>query len=182
VDFSGVKYTVPKDVDIQVWPIFALRSNGEFIKFGDKPNGKFSCLVHARAIATHRQGFKNYPKELWREIAKGLPKDTASIGTSVDLLVDGTVDLRGISLDELANYMAGCKLMVGGSSGPMHFSCLCGAAMVVWGPKIASGASLEERYRKVWNPFGTRVEYISNDSWRPDPKEVIRRVRQVLGS
>lgn len=180
IDFSGVKYTIPKDVDVQIWPIFNLSPGGDHIKFGGSPNKQFSCLVHARAIATHGQGFKNYPKELWQRIAEGLPKDIASIGTSVDLHVEGTVDLRGTPLDEVVNYLAGCKLIVGGSSGPMHLACLCGTPIVVWGPRLASGGSLEERYKQVWNPFKTRVEYICDDSWKPNPEEVLKRVGSVL--
>jgi len=180
MDFTSVECDVPPDVDIRIEPIWSLSSGGDFIKFGDEPNDQFSCLIHARNIQTHGQGFKNYPIELWEELVQGLPADTAFVGTSDDIYVEGATDLRGIPLEELANYIAGCKVMVGGSSGPMHFSCLCGAPMVVWGPRLASNASLEERYKRVWNPFRTRVEYITSDDWKPDPVKVIALANRIL--
>lgn len=181
IDFSKVKYTLPEDVSEQIMPIWALASGGEFIRFGSELIDRFSCLIHARGIKTHEQAFKNYPMELWERIAHELPANTACVGTSSDIHIKGTVDLRGISLKELANHIAGCKVMIGGSSGPMHFSCLCGAPMVVWGPRIACGGSLEERYKKIWNPFGTRVEYVCRDDWAPTPGEILTRVYAILG-
>jgi len=181
IDFSKVSYTLPEDVEKQIMPIWALDSGGEFIRFGKEPIDKFSCLIHARDIKTHEQAFKNYPIELWEQLVQGLPADTACIGTSSDIHIKGTADLRGIPLRESANYIAGCRVIVGGSSGPMHFSCLCGAPSVVWGPRMASGASLEERYKRIWNPFRTRVEFITSDNWRPDPNQVIDLAKRIIG-
>jgi len=180
VDLSKVAYNRPADVTTLVNPIWEYRIDGEFIKFGKGHNTQFGCLIHAAKHLADDKLCKNYPEKLWREIVAELPGSVASIGTGADLHIAGTVDRRGIPLNELMDLMAGCRVVVGGSSGPMHLAAFCGAAVVVWGPRNASFEPLNRRYTKAWNPFGTRVEYIFADDWKPLPAGVVSAVRRVL--
>ena len=84
------------------------------------------------------------------------------------LYLDNTDDKRNIELAELADLLANAKVIVGPSSGPMHFATLCRCPQVVWGTP-----NLLKRYQTEWNPLGTPVEFISTDEhWNPDPTYV----------
>lgn len=182
VDYSKVDFSVPPDVTTVIHPIREFIVDGDFIKFGDKPDKRFKCLIHVCNHSDPSKHYKNYPIEFWRRVVAGLPRETACIGAGSDLYIEGTTDLRGITLDQLMNCMAGCKVVVGGSSGPMHLACFCGATIVVWAPgrKTFIGGPLETRYKKSWNPFGTKVCYIAADDWRPDPNVVLTAVLGAL--
>jgi len=184
VDFAKIKYRLPKDVGVRVNAIQKFSPGGDFIKFGDVPIKQFDCLVHAMRHKDPRKLVKEYPEELWREVVRGLPERTACIGTKKDLYIEGTTDLRGIPLKELMNHMAGCDLVVGASSGPMHLASFCGTTIVVWGPAKQSfvGGSLEVRYIKLWNPFRSKVHFIPAENWRPSPRVVLANALSVLGA
>lgn len=181
VRYSKIQYEVPHDVTHHLLPIKDYRAKGNFIRFGDNPNNQYSCLIHA---GFHREAdklVKNYPRSHWDKIVAKLPQNTACIGTMSDFHVEGTTDLRGISLTELMNYMAGCKVLAGGSSGPVCLGLLCGTRSVIWGPLGNNfGETLEARIKKTWNPFGTKVTYISQGKWRPDPAVVLDQIQAAL--
>ena len=179
-DLSKVKYVVPKDVNTFVDPVYKYRVDGDFIKFGSKPNTRFTCLVHAVKHKHKNKLRKDYPEELWLEVVKQLPKNTACIGTKSDLYIEGTTDLRGISLSQLMNYMAGCQVVVGSSSGPMILAIFCLAPIVVWGPGKGLFEPLEERYKKTWNPFGSTVEYVIANNWQPDPMDILLAMSKIV--
>lgn len=181
VKYSGVRYSVPHDVTHHVLPIKEYRIDGDFIKFGDDPNSEFDCLIHAGFHSRADKHVKNYPKECWKHIVTWLPGSVACIGTKDDLYVEGTTDLRGIPLDALMNYMAGCKVLAGGSSGPICLGLLCGAPSVIWGPLGNNfGETLQERIKKTWNPFDTEVVYISEGGWSPQPQIVLDCMQEML--
>ena len=182
VDFSVVNFDIPADVDEQILPIWALDSKGTFARFGSVPDDTYSYLIHARGIETHGQSFKNYPRDQWDIVVSMLPENAACIGTIDDMHIAGTVDLRGIPLSDLANYMSGSDVIIGGSSGPMVFAGLCGTPRVVWGPSIASGDSLEKRFKQIWNPFNTQVAYVTSNDWRPNPLNIVSAVFKILES
>jgi len=180
VDLTKVSYAVPDDANVFVDPIWEYNISGDFIRFGSNPDTRFRYLVHAGNHVERSKVRKNYPEESWADVVAGLPGDVACIGSKNDLHIEGTVDQRGVPIDELMNLMAGCKVVVGGSSGPMHLAAFCDASIVVWGPRVAAFEPLEKRYKKAWNPFGVRVEYIVADDWRPRPIEVLEAVERVL--
>jgi hypothetical protein len=64
----------------------------------------------------------------------------------------GADDLRGIPLSKLADILSSCRLVVGQSSGPVHFASLCKAPHLTWG-----GYRFRTyiRYAHHWNPFST---------------------------
>jgi len=180
-NFDRVEFTVPKDVTNHIWPIWKFDSGGDFIRFGKRPNSKYRFIIHARGIKTHRQSRKNYPSGYWQEVVKGLPGEAACIGTEEDKHIEGTTDLRGIPFDEVMDYMAGAALVIGGSSGPMCLSLLCGTPIMAWGPAAGyHGGTLKKRFTKQWNPFGIRVHFMSV-GWKPSPKSILEGVNTILG-
>lgn len=181
VKYSGIRYRIPHDVTHHVLPIKDYRAGGDFIRFGDNPNSQYSCLIHAGLHEEADKQIKNYPKESWTQIVAGLPPDTACIGTKRDLHIEGTIDLRGIPLTDLMNYMTGCKVLAGGSSGPLCLGLLCGTRSVIWGPLGNTfGETLEKRLTTTWNPLNADVTYISQGGWRPGPAVVLDQIQAVL--
>jgi len=161
-----------------------------FIPYGD-PACKlgYDVVIHARNInvdegvmldkhKTQKES-RNWDYSRWVTcVDKLLPTGStmACIGTSdAAYHIPGTMDLRGESLGRLADVLASSKLIVGPSSGPMHFASLCECPQVTWGE-----AHLEERYRRVWNPLGTPVDFITADQYDPDPEDIVGRVDNML--
>jgi hypothetical protein len=166
-----VQFDMPPDITVQILPPKQYRTEGDFIQFG-LPIDSYAYLLHARGIA---RGGKNYPPSKWAEIAKSLTGTVASIGSSFDYHIPGTVDMRDIPLNVLMDIMAGCDCVIGQSSGVMHLACLCGARTVVWGDSRSYfGETLRERYTNTWNPFKTNVTFLFDDKWNPSPNDIIR--------
>jgi ADP-heptose:LPS heptosyltransferase len=179
-NIEGVRYNVPDDVTHCVKPVREYRNNSrKFIKYGVRaPISTYDYLIHPRHIS--KGAAKNYTIELWDRIIAGLHKRgalVASIGKDPDWHIEGTDDLRGIDGDLLTRYMAGCKCVIGGSSGVMHLATLCLAPIVVWGDsRTYFNETLERRYSITWNPFGSPVRFIFDDDWKPDPERVLEAV------
>lgn len=130
----------------------------------DKPSNTFDVLINARSrtqSAHVSTGERNLSIEKWNEVVQFL-KDrnfsVASIGTErASYHIDGTTDLRGISLRSLIGYMCHSKSILGPSSGPLHLQALCGKPIIVWSGDIFN----KYRYEKSWNPFGVPVKYLN---------------------
>ena len=172
-----VNYQRPDDVTDYIAPFIRYETDGEFIKYGN-PNAKYRYLIHARNKKDEKAD-RNYPVNLWEELVINLQGTVASIGTGKDYHITGTDDLKGISLDKLMDYMAGCELVIGGSSGIMHLACLCGAKRIVWhgSGNFIGGRDGINRYRDVWNPFQTKTVIISG--WKPNPLEVVNEIKKT---
>ncbi len=153
------------------------RPDGEHKCYG-KPNPEYDILIHARGI--RRSVNKNY--ERFAEVAAQLsPLRLGCIGSGPDGQVDCCRDLRGIEIEQLCDLMAGCRLVVGASSGVMHLSALCGANMVTWGDRRTYfGETLEQRYKVTWNPFDVQVGWIDVDDWQPSPTQIINEIERLL--
>lgn len=165
-DFTS--YTAPVGF---IKPIKQYRAEGEFVRYGTPKSREIEILFHARGIS--KASFKNYPEQMWAEVASGFPK-AASIGTERDHHIPGTEDRRGIPLQDLMDLIAGAQVVVGQSSGAMHLATLCGTRHVVWGDdKTYFSEPLEKRYRETWNPFGTPVTWVDCDNWRPPAEKIV---------
>lgn len=171
-----VEFDMPGDVTIQILPFKRYRTDGDFIQFSSMPIPGYTYLLHARAIG---RGGKDYPLDRWTQLASELSGQgvVASIGSELDHHIPGTADLREIPLRELADIMAGCECVIGGSSGTMHFASLCAPRLVTWGDgRTYFGETLQTRYEKTWNPFNTPVSFIYSDDWKPEVSEIIKAV------
>jgi hypothetical protein len=149
-----------------------------FLKYGrNDERVAYDLVVHKR----HRQDWKNWPKENLEEVtrhflAKGFR--IACVGSLREsLMIEGCDNLRGIALTELADVLASSKLILGGSSGVMHFASLCGCPQVVISAK---GNKL--RYETAWNPFQTRAMVINEEGWKASSELVIKRVDEFLAA
>jgi hypothetical protein len=165
----------------QQWQEFELtaRQNSRFINYAKRSglqdtNRSFDILIHARASEKVNQQFKNWPVEAWKEFVCTLGQDfkIGSIGSPEGAHhIEGTEDLRGISLEELSGYLGKVKLLVGPSSGPMHLAMLCETPLVTWADQTGSHVS-------HWNPF--QVPICILPGWAPRPEVVCSKVRQML--
>jgi hypothetical protein len=154
-----------------------------FIQYGEQSSERssYDVLIHARNI---RFAHKNYPEKKWEEIVNGIQEvlktdRIASIGKAPDLHIANTYDLRGVPLNNLCDRMASSKVVIGGSSGVMHLATLCNTPIIVWGDRRTYfNETLEKRYTKTWNPFGSEVSFVfTNKIWQPDPHEIINIVQ-----
>lgn len=181
-NIDDVEFELPTDVDIHFKPIKRYKLvDQHFIQYGTQLpiEDSVDILIHARNI---RIAHKNYPEEKWEEIVSGIrgvldTDSIASIGKAPDLHIRNTYDLRGIPLSDLCDYMISSQVVVGGSSGIMHLATLCNTPIVVWGDRRTYfNESLETRYRKTWNPFGSEVHFLYDDKWQPDPQIIVNMV------
>jgi len=147
----------------------------------------YDVVVHARNIwdvdgALSSKKSRNWKKEKWNKIGelfKQYNLKTCSIGTKSGALhVPYSDDKRGERLSTVANILASSKLCIGASSGPIHFASLCKCTHLVWTQK-----SNYSRYKKAWNPFGTKANVITNgasNGWNPAVSSVIKGVLSEL--
>lgn len=155
------------------------RCKGKYLKYGNAaPN--FDILVHARGI--RRKSNINY--RYWSELAMMLkPYRFAFIGLGEDEYYPPWPDLRGKCLQHLMNYMRGAKVVVGVSSGIMHLASACGCQQVVWGDsRTYFGETLEKRYKETWNPFNTKVGWLTAEDWQPQPEKIFEKVKELLSA
>ncbi len=152
-------------------------SSSEFRDFSvgtSRPTNIFDILIHARATTKHNQGHKNWPVQHWENLVDALPTTwrVASIGDRMGShKVTGTEDLRGISLDSLASHCVAAKMLVGPSSGPVHFAIHCGLPCVIW------MGEHRHHYFPRWNPQDVPV--ICFDTWQPTVDAVLARIRDL---
>lgn len=141
-----------------------------FVPFGrHKPEKSYDMVIHAR----EKRWVNKRDWRRWEEFMELLPSDMsiAAIGKPDQAQCPPQAhDLRGISLRELADVLASSKMVVGTSSGPMHFAALCKCPIVFWSRK-----NNIVRYKKDWNPFSVPVEFVLG--WQPEPKRVYRATR-----
>lgn len=148
----------------------------DFGKDAPKPVKQYDILLHARATPKAGQKFKNWSSDHFNTLIEALPRTLkiASVG-AVDGAhkIKGTDDLRGIPLNKLAGLCRTAKLMIGPSSGSIHFAMHCGLPVVTW-------ISQEEKcnYYPVWNPFAVPLCCLTG--WQPEPQVVLYKVNEML--
>lgn len=141
--------------DIKILPNqIGIKEKQIFIKYGKKIDKKFDLIIHARSKKEGMGDF-NLAEDTYSILNKELKNkyNIAFIGKKeYSYCPMGAEDLRGIRLEDLANVLCSSRLIVGPSSGPIHFASLCGAPHVTWG-----GFRLRTfyRYSHFWNPFNT---------------------------
>jgi len=164
----------------------------EFVKFGNRPPGRRETpkymVIHARDTNKSHTGHVNWSRENWTELVKRFEGwDISCIG-SMDgsMLIEGCDDLRGSTLENLATYLSQVDLVVGPSSGPMHFASLCCTPHLVWSAYNIS----RDLYTRSWNPFFTPVTVVepedgskawqTRESWSPGVDMIETEIRKML--
>ncbi len=161
------------------WEVFKHRIADEttYINFASRAaavNDTFDLLIHARATDKRSRHRKNWPVAHWNRLMEllGGRFSIASVGSSCGAHhIAGTEDLRGIPLSHLAGYCRRATLMVGPSSGPIHFGILSSAPVVTW-------IHQNEPYGRRWNPFGTPICCMLN--WQPAPEVILSKIEHTL--
>lgn len=136
---------------------------------------KIDILMHPRnKVSGH---MRNWPEWKWNKLVENLKNDFSIgiIGNEQAFCLKNTEDLRKISLESLCNYIHQSKIVVGPSSGPMHFASLCGKKHLVW-----SERDNKIRYEKIWNPFNTEVVFVDEGNWDPSVELIEEKIRKSL--
>lgn len=149
---------------------------------------KIDVLIHARAVTTYNTGYRNWPAANWQALIGAFPKfKFASIGTIAGAWhIDGTLDLRGLSIEYLIAYICNARCVVGPSSGPIHLASYCLTPHIVWTDnkrqRAVDGGTNRDRYKYHWNPFDTYVDVIDCSGWQPRPDRVISALGAFLAA
>ncbi len=135
----------------------------------------YDLLIHARATNKSGHSFKNWSIANYNALIEALPPiwKIASIG-AVDGAhkIKGTDDLRGVSLRNLASCFKGSGMVVGTSSGTIHYATHCGLPVVTW-----IGRDDRYNYYPVWNPFSAPICCLAD--WQPRPEVVAHKVLEM---
>lgn len=154
-----------------------IRVNGaQFISFGSYDKScNYDVIIHARNC---NDGYKNWPLDNWKCVCEALLLKVACVGISGFAYPINFVDQKmDLNLRELANLLASSRVIVGPSSGPMHFATLCNCPQIVWFDD--SKNCILPRYKKKWNPFNVSNVVIDN-TWQPGSNEIIDKVLKFL--
>ncbi len=140
----------------------------KYIKFGEKIESQFDYIFHIRNSKLREQD--NWSMENWVELRNLFEdKKIACIGSgSQSGWIEGTEDLRDVSLSDLFGIISSSDCVFGPSSGPMHLASLCGCPHIVWGDQSKS----LDRYSTTWNPLGTPVLFLGDKLYHPSPQDV----------
>jgi hypothetical protein len=144
----------------------------DFLKYeSDTLDKNVDILVHARNKIVGSD--RNWNKSNWQALVNLLLKKytIGVIGTDEAFYLDGTEDLRNLSVEDLVSVINKTKLVVGQSSGPLHLASLCGTPHLVWSDNVN-----RERYEKQWNPFKTPVYFYSEMGWNPTVDYIYNKI------
>jgi hypothetical protein len=138
------------------------------------------AIVHARAKIDTTGGEPNYPAGLWNDLAaKMLARfgRVLAIGTPTESLCpDGCIDMRGLDLTMICDLMAGAKVTVGPSSGPMHLASLSKCPHVAW----TNSRKTWSRYARGWNPHGTPNVCLRMESDPLPPDRIMAAINGLI--
>ena len=148
----------------------------KFICFGNQDNSlRYDYLFHVR----QKPGWsdRDWLTPLWGKLRDGLEGRIGCIGSQRAAgWVEGTDDLRGVPLKVLANVLRSSRMLIGPSSGPMHFAALCRCPTLVWTPE-----QNKRRLKKHWNPFDVPVRLIIG-GWRPPVERVLAEINSMVST
>lgn len=160
----------------------------KFIKYGKSDGIWCDVLVHARncrRAGDNLTGNRRFNPGKWNDLIASLGRaNVGCVGTKEDSdIVPYARDYRGIPLEQLADLMASSKLIIGPSSGVMHFAALCGLPHLVWTDKRrwnVGGIKTTNwnRYMKHWNPLGTKAVVIDTEGWHPSVATILRQIEK----
>jgi len=145
----------------------------QYKKFGTyREEYKNTIVIHARNRTLRSQD--NWSENKWKILVDILNKqgyNIISIGLrSESIHIAATEDKRECDQQQLLDILASAKCIFGPSSGAMHLASLCDCPQVVW----TTDYNLD-RYTKNWNPFGTKVVFLSEFGWQPEPAYVVAK-------
>lgn len=132
----------------------------DFIKYGNFLGDKYDLIIHARSkpgIQTKNLDLDFYDR-LYSEL-QGAYRIAFMGSLENSVCPSNAEDLRGLPLKDLANILHSSRLVLGASSGPIHFSSLCATPHITWGGNLLKTFY---RYTHFWNPFFTPCYVLNN--------------------
>ena len=143
----------------------------EYKVYGEEGQRGYDCIFHIRSRELRKED--NWSISNWKKLKSllGDDKKIACIGTKGSSgCIEGADDLRDRPLEEVCTTIRNSSFAFGPSSGPMHLASLCGCPHVVW-----SEPENKNRYENTWNPLDTRVLFMGECSWHPEPEYVVEK-------
>jgi hypothetical protein len=153
-----------------------------FRKFYEPPlNGqRFDIVFHFRDFERKDGAEKNLSRSTGAEIVRWATHSGFSVACIGDpdlsYCPPYAVDRRSRNLRDTVSAICSAKLVVGGSSGPMHLSSLCDVPIMVW---IGPSADIQ-RYLSYWNPFRSRVYVLTDKTFKPPADVVVKRITSIF--
>lgn len=171
-------FSLPSDCDI-ILPTHRLQCKPVYVMYGNVgAHEGYDIVLHVRHICGNSKSQRNWPVDRWEQlVSKPMlkTKRMCCVGRSTGAMcLDGLADERDIPLSELADILANSRLIIGPSSGPMHFASLCGCTHVVW----TQASHVQDRYLRAWNPFGIKAVVLCKEDVIPD--DIVDAVNHVL--
>lgn len=179
-----IKEAYPKATAVESGIKICTEAKREYVRYGRISSRNYGkILIHARAEDDYGSGERNWPLSKYRKIIKMFSEyEFASIGTKASH-IKGSRDFRNIPIKALVDIMRSAELIIGPSSGPLHLAALCECPIVVWTDskwQKSIGGTNKDRYKKIWNPFKSKVKVIINRTWNADVFEVAEVMHKVL--
>jgi hypothetical protein len=147
---------------------------------------RYDAAFHFRSIRRADLDEKNYPLNYARDLVnrcKAHGIRVCCIGhPQYARGLENCDDLRSSDLEQTREMFKSIKLVVGGSSAPMHLASLCGLPIVVWWKNSASDPKLRDKYLGLWNPHRAPVFVVSDSTFQPTPEEVFSQMIRTLRS
>jgi ADP-heptose:LPS heptosyltransferase len=91
-------------------------------------------------------------------------------------VAEGAENRQSSNLATTISYICASRVVVGGSSAPMHLASLCGTPIVVW---IGSPPG-PDRYFTFGNPFRSEVFLVPEQSFNPSVEAIFESVMRAL--
>lgn len=150
----------------------------EYLKLGkENKEHKKTIVVHARNRDLRPED--NWPEKKWNILVDKIDKtcyNIVSIGLKKESLhIDGTIDKRECEQQELLDILHNAVCIFGPSSGAMHLASLCGCPQIIWSTDYNY-----DRYTMNWNPFDSKVVFLSEQGWQPDPEYVYKNYLELI--
>ena len=155
------------------------------ISYGSKNKDKKypDVIIHARMVTMkdiYKQS-RNWTLHNCQEFVKKLISNGITVGSigisKQSMYISGTDNYMDIDLSDLANVLANTKMIIGPSSGPMHFATLCRCPQFLWtSNKPLLGQGNRENYISKWNPFNTKVRVYDDEGWNPSVDNIYNGV------
>lgn len=158
----------------------------KFISFACKDNGQksYDLIFHCRSTSKLNTAYRNWETEKWEKLRDNFSGlKIACVGSKEESIsIEGADDLRGISLKALAGTLSNSKMIIGPSSGTMHFASLCGCKHIVFTDDKRNFGQQTNRYRYEtgWNPLNTKAIVIDGEGWKPSVETVVRHIEREL--
>lgn len=146
----------------------------EFVSYGEKKEKIADICI---CVRNFKKGAKTKIQRNWDpRNAEEFVRSLLDLGYSVACLglsenseyIENTINYMDLPLEDTANILRSSKLIIGPSSGLMHFASLCECPQFVWGEK-----HLRKRYEKEWNPLKTNIYYVERDEYNLSSNEII---------